>query len=672
MSYSNNFQKPLDELNLKMGSMKPGEERDLINKNLSLYQTWQTYWNPAIATGKKCYDYLVGDVLTPDEKTNYRNRDKTIIQIPELLPKLNSLIGMQINTQKQGITVAKRGENAPEATIIDDLIKTVERENDAKTEYSDCFKDAIITSFPSFMWYDKETDWTMDKKIVMHHESWDAILPDPNFSNLDLSDCNGILRLRLMSYDKLLEMYPKREKEIRQQMQYASDLRDGVYGENYTSNERDEIYQTLQAGAEMYSRTGRMYVIERYYFKTSKETVYVSPHTDGPELLPEKWDDERVAQWQQLHPDYEPVEMEIRVLMMTSATNTNILLDHGRHWWQEGEYPCEMYIPQMLNNKPRGIIEFMLDNLKLGVISDIEHIHSIRLSNDNLMIVKTGSIVNAEDAAREKGRAGGIIIRSKNSEATDIDFPINRREQTAYTDLKQQTLETSSRLSVDRNFEGGVQTSQESGKSIEARVRQTNNRNSPYMNNFNQFALRARRKICKMIPYCYTEEQTVRFVQETSNKPREEVLNQEVEFDWEGTATKVVNNLSGAKYDYIEAFGDDSISGQEAELSVFQDILQNVLPNTPQDAWGLLLTTIPNRLANDFGRKLQEQAEQASQQEPQPDPMKLSLSIDGKDVLYNELVQTILKEQGVLPQDAQTQPMPPEQQSMPPQPAMTQ
>jgi hypothetical protein len=642
------------EIDFVIGKMEEGEEQILCAKNISIWQTYSNFWRPALDKGKKCWDYVVGNILTDKEKRDLTNKDKLIIQIPELVPKINAIIGMQIKQARPGLVVAKSGDNAPDATVADTILKVTERESEASIEYSDTFKDSMVTSFPCFVSFEKSTDWTKDKSIDIYHEPWDSVLPDPGFKRYDLSDCEDIIRMRVMTERQMINKWPNRKEAIQKGM--SKITKDNFGASFYNSDSRNLIFNTIQSGIEMFDRMGLNYIIERQFFVKKKQNIYVSKYSEQPEFLPENWDKQQISEWQQNHPDYQAVPMEVDLLWITTCTNTGILLENNAHWYQEGDFAMEMLVPQFYNNKPVGMVEFMIDNLKLGAFADIEYIHSVRLANDNLMVIKDGALVNAADAASEKARAGGMLVRTTESEPGDIEFPINRREQAGYADLKNMTLETSNRIGVSPSFEGNVATSQESGKAVEARARQTENRYSPYMNNMNAFIIRCRKKILKMIPYVFSEEHVFRYMDEGTKEQKEIAVNVPEEYNWNGDVVKFYNNLSGAKYDYIPTFGDDSISGKEQELNSFIEIMRNAMPSLPPESWPLFLTSVPNRLANELGQKLLEQQQQQAESGPQADPMRKSLTISGEDLLYNPLVQMILQKEGVLPE--QLPPMP--------------
>lgn len=630
-------------------------ENALTAKCLMRWDAFHSFWSSRLQAGKENFDALVGNIFSDPEKEEYRRQDKLLLQIPELVPKVNALEGMQIAGRREGIIVPVQGEDAPDTEVIGVVLKDIQRSNHLDLELTSAFTDGIVAGYPAAMWFEKKSDFQMSKSLEVFHEQWDSVLLDPKFARRDYSDGEEVQRIRTMSRAQLLARYPKRKAEIENHVKAGGTFDNSNFelSGGFTAADRDTLFNQINSQADLYSRTGLIYVIERHHFIIQKTTVYASQYSDDVEILPPEWSQQEINKWMEYHPDYAKVERDMRILWVTTCTASGLLLENQKHWFQENEFACEFYIPRMWNNKVYGVVEFLKGSLKGRNVTKIEHLHSLRMSNDDLMILKEGSLVNSADAAYEKGRTGGILIRSRFSMPDDIQFPLNHREQLGWNDMSLDFLGDIDRLSVDRNFEGGSQSSQESGKAIEKRITQTQVKYSPYLSTFNLFNLRVTRKILLMIPYIHTEYQLLRYVDSKTKQQKEVALNEPQGYSWVNDAvSRVKNNLCGARYDYIEAEGDNSVTAKEHELVVFNEIMETLARVPQAEMWPFLLSSVPNRMAQEFGQKLQEfydaQAEAASKQE---EPVKLSLSLDGTDLIHNPAAIRILVEKGILPPD---------------------
>lgn len=631
----------------------------IVARSLLRWDSFQSFWSKRLEEGKANFDALVGNIFSDAEKEEYRRQDKIILQIPELVPKVNALEGMQINGRREGVIVPVGGEDAPDTEVIGHVVKAIQHKNHLDLELTAAFTDGIVAGYPAVMWFEKSKSFEQNAELEVFHEQWDACLLDPKFSRRDFSDGEEVIRVRTMSRQQLIATYPGRRAAIEKQIPEGSTFDRAAFNMEgtYTASERDTIFNQVNSQGDLYSRTGLIYVVERNHFVMRKVTVYASQYSDQVEILPPEWTAAEVNRWKEFHPEYHAIEREMRILWVTTCTPTGLLLENKPHWFQENEFPCEIYIPRLWNNKVYGVVEFLKGSLKGRNVTKIEHLHSLRMSNDDLMIVKEGALVNAKDAAVEKARTGGILVRSRFSQAEDISFPLNHREQLGWADMSLDFLSDIDRLSVDRNFEGGTQTSQESGRAIDKRIAQTQVKYSPYLSTFNLFNLRVTRKILLMIPVVKTEHEILEYIDPKTKEHKTVELNQPV-YDWIGEAVaRVKNNLCGAKYDYREAEGDNSVTAKEHEMLVFNELLDRLGRIQEVQLWPFLLTSVPNRMAQEFGQKLQEYFD-AQANQPKEDPVKLSLALTGEDLLHNPRVIQLCVAKGILPADTQPQSTP--------------
>lgn len=646
------------------GKMDPAVEQAIVAKQVTGYRYAHAYWAGALDAGHRYFRDLAGDIFSPAEKEWYKEQDKELVVIPELVPKINALEGMQIAARRKGTVIASGPEDAPDASIIDHILREdIHRKNNLEMELTRSFTDGIVTSFPQAIWFDRADPDSQGKRLDVYHDLWDATIPDPKFTRMDYSDGQIVRRVRTMTREQLLIRYPSRSDRINEMLPEGSSY-DSLSIASFTnrdgSKDRSEIVQKLEASMTTFAQDGLIYVIETMFFVTKNVTVWVSPKTTKVEILPLEWSQAEINRWKEFHPNYTAVKRDVRILWVTTVTPFGIVLENKPHWFQEGEFPCEFYIPRMWNNKIRGVVEFLSGSLRGRNITKIEHLHSLRLSNDNLMLVKQGALQNPKAAAREKGRAGGILVLKPLANMNDVSFPLNQRENLGWRDMSEAFLGDLDRLSVDRNFEGGTQSSQESGRAIAQRISQTQNKHLAYLTSFNMFNLRVNRKAVMMIPYLWTEPEIFRYVdpEHPDEGVKEVALNDPEEFSiMSGAATRIKNNLAGAHYDYVEVEGDNSPSAKEHEMLVFMDLLDHLGQIKEVELWPTLLASIPNAMAQKFGRLLEKRFDERAKasESREPDPAKVSLSIKGEQ-LMDPMAIDVLREMGVLPKPTADQP----------------
>ena len=601
------YDRTLEEHKLRLGSMTYEQEQALYQKNMALWQYCQDFWAPAVELGEKSYDRLFGNFFSAAEKSEMALQDKVPIEIPEGMPKLQAMVGMMELSRKDGVIVAQGPEDAPSAEVANIILKTIERSTALKSQETDAFKAGIITGMPQVAFFDLPRDIMSGRVLDANVENWKAVYIDPNFRRQDLSDADFIIRVRLVSKDQAISIAPDRAEEIDGEFAHLPIL-GGGYGAAITSEDRPDIYEWRTNSANLYNRTGRVYLIERQHLIRTSTKLMVSPNATEAEYIPSSWSPERVQQWKAEHPDYEEVEMPVRVLWVTTCLASGLLLKHEPHWYQEGEYAAECYVPQFLNEKPVGWFQFANMNLKVGAIAKTEHIHSIRLATNGPVAIQEGTLANESDVTNELARPDGRIITKRGVSAGEAIQRIERNNSKQDWELLyNETMLTNDRLLVDRNVEGGAQSSQESAKVVQARVTQTLNKQAVYLQNLHQFILRNRRKILKMLPYVMTTEQVIRYVDEKNGTTVEVEVNKPTGYDWTGAATQIANNISAAEYDYVEAETDTSVTGRLNELVAFQEMMQAGAA-VPPDLWPSFIACLPNSIAQKFSAEIAKKA----------------------------------------------------------------
>jgi len=638
------------------------KESAIAGRNILFWDEYSRFWQPALTKGRECWDYVVGEYFSPSEISDYNLKEKIIINIPGLINKVNALESMQLTGRRNGVIVPVGAADAPDKDTINYVLQAIHRANGVADEKTATFTDGIVTGYPSVIWFDKDNSWDKAKDLEIYHEHWDSVLLDPLFSRSDLSDCRRIQRARLMSKDEMKIAYPKRAKVIDAEIKEGSFQKDDFQENAFSSTDRDRIYSHLNSAQTNFNSTGKMWVIESCFFVYISMEIWWDTKTGDFQMLPPDWDQQAINRWIEMSPNAKRVTKDVRLLWTTVSTQSGILLENNRHWFQMNEFPAEVYIPKMWNNSPRGVIEFLRGTTKGEAVTDIEHLHSLRQVNDDLVIVQENAIVNAQDLNRERARTGGTIVTREGVPVSEaINFPLSgKRENMGWSEFAEKMRVTTDRLSTTPNFEGIPETSQESGKAISTRNRATEKKFSPYMNTYHSFDLRVTRKTLMMIPYVITEEKIYRHTDDMG-RPVEVEVNKPAQRDMmTGDPIRIINNLNGAKYDYIPAVTDDSISAREYELEQFKEILRDTLPTTPQEYWIPLLMSVGNTFAMKMAQRMKEVQEELKNQEPAPERMKKTLSINSEDLMNNKIVQSILINEGVLdPSLLQKQPQPP-------------
>lgn len=634
-----------------LGKVNADQERQLSAYLLNTFESLRSFWSPRHTFGQQIIDAIGGKFFTTEMKAEMTAQRKVPIEIAEGWPKFSAMVGISILSMKSGGILPQGEEDAPDAEFMQVVSKVIDNETGMKTLRAFAVRDAYATGCPQFIILDRPVRNLDGKTMAAYFPSWRSGFLDPLCRDFEkLSDCRNVGFQHLFSKADLLRRYPHRKAQIEEAFAGVSSLGD-VQGTGLTAEERSTYFAAVETGRTEVETLGRIHLIELFSLVAQTRTLWVSPNSDQPEDL-EGWDEQRVAQWRQANPEYQPIEMEVDVLWVSSVLMTGQVMENRPHWFQEGRYPLSCLVLQSHNDLPVTPLQYAMPNWKLQTIAKTEHIQSIRMATDGLTIVREGAIKNEEDLHWELTRPGGRVVAKRGFNPSDVLHRLpNQREQVAWADVYAEAQMTNDRLTVDRNLEGGAQSSQEAAKVVQLRVTQMQNKSAQAQMAVNAFARDIEDCKLKMLPKLVTEETAFRYIDESNGKgqPKKVVANQVVETDPLGDPIKVINRLDAAKYDVVEVETDDSPTGKEAELSSFVMIMQNILPSVPPEYWPVVLSQIPNSICQKIAREAKARAE-AEAAAPQKPVTKVTATIPVDKLSFDPIAQKAAEYLGVLPQ----------------------
>lgn len=615
------------------------EKSSIIGERLRYFRSDVAALQPEIEAGHLRYDVTMGNIFTPEEIEEIENADKVPIQTAEGISKVNAIVGMLRDAARDGIVVGSGPEDAAGAEFRERILKEdISPTNDLAGKKMQVAKDVVVTSIPTFLWIEPFDPLDPIKEgISIEYCSWDSTVPDANWRDPKYRDMRWNRRIKQMDIDSIKDRWP-----------YAGKLFEGQESINRsTYDQRNNEFMDARNGIAK-SVNGLFNVIEEVGFVRVPTTVLHYP--DGNvEVLPEHLDEATVQSIIQQY-GAEVSHEDERILWSTIYTSNGFLLDYGPHWYQTGEYPFEALVPPMMNGKWVGVMQFALDTIKASAYAETEHVHSLRTINNNTTVGTSGAIENVEEMKREKMTAGGHIKLAEGQNIGSFQFIENRREQTAFSEWRRESLDQLSRLTVERNVEGGAQSSQESAKAIGARVQQNLVKMAEMFYAYQRFSIAIERKIIKALPLAYPKYKVFRLFSE-KNGLQEMEANKPAGFDIDGNVTELYNNLSGGEFDYMIKQADESVTGADIQREQVLEFISKY-GNTPPEYMVPFAKNYPSVAVQKIGMDIEAQ-EKAKAEAPPPAPQtKLNATLD-LSILGAQVAFDAAKQAGIIPQQEQ-------------------
>lgn len=601
------------------------------------------YSIPLWSKGRTCLEFVEGKIFSGPELQELKSKyDMLPVQTPELKPAMDAIMGQLLNSGKSGKIVAVGTEDANGAFIRTVAMKSISRENQLEYREAQVARDTFTTSVPGWIWIEAFDPSNPDEPgITLVQEDWDAVIPDPNWQDRQLRDLTRATRVRRWGIEEI-------ERFVQDDAVQARLIRNwenlgSMLPETYDG--RANLIERIKNQRTEFEMTNQLAVFEMTHWVRTMILSWQDMETGDAGIIPQNWTPDEVAQFQEQNPNVKISRENKRVLWVTTVTGSGVLLANGPHWLQSGKFPGVPCVPDRLNGKWAGLVEFVLDTVKIGAYAETFWGHSIRTLSNNLWAAKKGAIGDKEEFKREVATPNGLIEVQDGFELADIKKFENSREQKAYQEWKDTTRDQLGRLLVPDNFVGGVQSSQEANAAIQTRIEQTLSRLAPLVYGWHQFRLSIRRLIVSALPYAVTSKKVYRHL-DPANGMQQVTVNEPVDWDVWGNVVSTMNNLSGDEYDYMESEDDDSKTGKQAadkELLAFFEASANVPPEQREAA--ALASTSSTVQA--YGRNLKKARENA----PPPMPeVKNSVSLDANTLSANPLAQKVALNLGVLNQ----------------------
>jgi hypothetical protein len=622
-----------------IGTGGPEIEQRIVAAVINGYESARIFWRPRVNVGKDVFSKIKGIFFSDAALAEMDTEGKIPIEIAEGWPKYLAMLGLGASSKKSGKVVGEYPDGSASAEAMSVFLEAIKDEENVEAIKMGAFGDGIVAGYPQFIWIEKPTDHLSGSTLTADRLPWDCTIPDVNWRKEDFSDAKVVYKILYADKADLIAIYPKRKKQIEEAFRFSPQM-ETTADFGLTIDSRDLIYSAIQAATENTFKTGKVHVIERHSLIVKPMEVWTSPESEKWQVLSPDWDDARKQEWIQQNPTYSSLTVEAKMHWVTTITMTGQLLENRPHWFQEGRFNCECYVPMIVDEKPSGIMEYAVQNWMLSAIAKTEHVQAIRLNNGNPLVVQDGAIVNANQLESEASKPRGkVIVRRGVNVQTAITTLDSKRDHVAWQELYNEASMTNDRLTVDRNVEGGTQSSQEAAKVFGARVTQVKSKYSEAIDRFNRFSLRLDNLIVKTTQILTNSHVMKRWIDPASGEQKTAEVNVPEEYDaLTGEASKISNRLDMGKYQVVMAEKDNSISGRAAELQEFAEIMQSIGGSTPPEHMGVVLSKVPNSICNMIGKDIIARQEQAAQNPQKPEP-KISVTLPLDKLPFNQPLQ---------------------------------
>jgi hypothetical protein len=646
------------DVNIESKNWEDEDVRRLWAKNQLIFIALSEFWKPLMLEGKKLMDYLHGDIFDDVIRTEYEEVYGKIPIEPRIMKgRINTLAGQIKNTLRTGKITSEGGMSANEMSTANLILKFFKNEIDEEFLVNEMLFNGLSCCMPQCLWLDltKTTYGNQMAGLVADVLPWDSFVLEKFFKKADGEDIKTICRVMRQNKSELIEENPNREDAIKDHYKKMGeedyiDLLDETDG--LTVNDARTLYYDVLTGLRNTRIDGKQLVIERLSTLKVKQEIAIQMDTlEGKtvdyQMRPGTWEDERWERWKRDNArDYTYLEKDVSVLWQSRWTGEGLMLQNKVHWFQEHDkrgkpiLPIATFVPQIIDGVPTGPGVDMKHKILMKAISETEYLHDVRTGAGDILTYTEGSVVNYQDLNHELSSGGGIVVldAEKLKELGGdirkaIDF-IKRTPNDAHKDYSEKVSRDLEETDLITPPLMGAHAPRQSAKAKQLEIGQALLGYSIITDNYNKSYMRIKNLQCMLIPYVFTEEQTIQIQDDEMNELQTITLN-EKEYDLEGDGRVVSNDLSSVHWRWRLVEGDDSPTQREAELKEMLIFWNTAAPSLIEADDSLMmlssvLKSMGNKTANKIGSLIEEKAKVKAEQLSQQEMAKLMAELEEK------------------------------------------
>jgi len=645
----------LNEADINIEGKSPFSEEalELYAKNQLTFDKFKEYWLPLYRQGKTCMDFMHGKIFDDATRHAYEEIQKKLCVEPRILKtRMNALAGHVTKGEKSGRVISEGGGDSEEDYRANVILKYLEQNLDLNHLLKQAVLAGVTTGFPQVFEYTMSEDPMGNQEgLEVEWLKWDRVVVTPGFLKPDGSDIKEYIKFSRKTIAELKRENPEKKEEINEMYKNIKDRRSissTISGVASLSIEDQRNLEISIEGSSSRSRAdGRLLVYDRVFPVLKKVKAFVNKSGDSTidfQQIPDNWDEKREKKWIEKNPEYEKIETEIPVLWHCRWTQEGLMLRNKQHWFQEYDrkgmpvLPIATYVPQIIDGVPSAPGPDDIPLVQMKAVAETEFLHDIRMGSGDILAFQDGAVKNAEDLPTELSISNGIVSLDEtkvNGNISEYVQFLKRTPNTNYGDYAEKIERELDKTDLMHESMQGQHAPNQSGKAKGMEISQAMLGYHMVVNNYNKTYERLKNLQCMMIPYAFTEEQTIQIWDEERQEQSEKIEVNKKEYDMNGNEVIVENDLTAAKWRWKLVDSEDSATAREQELNEMLMFWNTAAPplieaDSSMEMLSSVLKSMSNKMAKELGGVIAEKANARSQELSQQEMAKTMAEVQEK------------------------------------------
>lgn len=491
-------------------------------------------------------------------------------QIPLVYNVIATMIDWVLGTERRMRTdfkvLPRRKDGGKQAERKSQLMKYLADVNRSGYDVSRAFADAVKVGVG---WIeDGAQDDSEGEPVYCRYESWRNMLWDSACTQMDLSDCRYVIRVKWVDEDIAVAIFPDRAGIITNSIDTGSRIGIEDDGDDPMDSQEDQREEYQNGVFDITHQRRRVRLIEIWYKAPIKDKIMRGGDFTG-EIHDEQSPGHKADITEGRAELMERTVHRMHVAIMTGEG----LLYVGKSPYRHNRFP---FTPVW--GKLRG-----RDNMPYGMIRNVKDIQvdinkraakALHILSTNKVIMEEGAVEDLDAFTEEISRPDAVIVKK-----TGKELVINAERELAagHLELMGRSISMIQQTSGVTDENMGRSTNATSGRAIQARQDQGSLATSGYFDNLRFARQQQGEKELSLIEQFFTEEKQFR-ITNMRGQPQYITVN-------DGLPE---NDITRTKADFIISEADWNTTQRQAQVTELLAVIQQIAPVNPQVAMAML------------------------------------------------------------------------------------
>lgn len=194
-------------------SMKPKETKEeIVTDVFALWREARELDSVSYNDAKMCEEYYEGKQWSQEEKSYLEQLNRAALTYNLIERNVDAIVSIQMEERADIVYLPQEGGDQAVADILTLTAKLILDKANYQGEKTDGFLDAVVTGRGAMNLFVTFED-SLEGDVKVEKYPWDGVVYGPH-EKKDLSDCDYLVKHRLLSKEKVKQMYPDKAEEI--------------------------------------------------------------------------------------------------------------------------------------------------------------------------------------------------------------------------------------------------------------------------------------------------------------------------------------------------------------------------------------------------------------------------------------------------------------------------